>query len=120
MPQHKSKKQKYEILVTSTLIQRICVEAPSPEEACRTLQRKISGKPFRDTDVSSVIVEHVWSDPSQSGEDWIVATDQQAKENPSVLMTWDGKEIHTHDAEEIIGNVFRNVSRKGGHKDGNP
>jgi hypothetical protein len=104
MPQPKNKNQTYKILVSSTQGRTITIVAPSPELACRKLQRQIAGKPRAANDISSALVWDVWSDPSASGEEWLISPAAQDRENPEGVMSWNGNSIKTY---RDIGSIFR-------------
>ena len=106
MPESKKKKHGYDILVSSGGFHIVRVEAYSPEEACKTLQRRIAGKPIMNTDITSTLVADVWSDPSDKGTGWIVTPALQSEKHATEVMAWDGKTISIHDATELVGSAF--------------
>ena len=110
MPQPKRKKQDYEIMLTSTQIHRATVKALSAEQACKILQRKIGAKPVRHTSTTAELIEHVWSDPCENGEAWMVVPAEN--KTPGQMMIWNGKRLEAHTAEELFDKMARLPAKK--------
>ena len=109
MRQQKDSNRTYTILVPSTQGWTITVEAPSPEIACKKLQRQIAGKQKEATDISSALVWDVWSDPSQAGDEWLIAPVESNPFNPASLMSWNGDSIKLY---RDIGRILRKTNEK--------
>ena len=79
MPKPKRKKHTYTILLTSMSLHVTKIEAHSPEEACKSLQRKIAGKNFADADLSTVVITESWSGPLDNSPEWVVTLDSKSE-----------------------------------------
>ena len=104
MRKQKDNNRTYTILVPSTQGWTITVEAPSPEIACQKLQRQIAGKQKEATGITSALVWDVWSDPSEAGEEWLIAPVAKNPFNPASVMSWNGNSIKLY---RDIGSIFR-------------
>ena len=101
MPKPAGKTQSYSILLTRSQAYCINVDTSSPEKACAILQRKIAGMTGSDVDLPSIIFTDTWADPTEKGEEWIVAPASQSERNPDEVMTWNGKSIKTHHPDRL-------------------
>lgn len=100
-----SKKQTYEIMLTSTQVHRVRVDAESPEAACKFLQRKTKYSSPSESSLDVTSMQETWSDPSEAGEAWMVLPLAAAKDI-STIMVWDGKSIRTQKLEEEMRESF--------------
>jgi hypothetical protein len=101
----KSKKRTYEIMLTSTQIHRVRVDAESPEAACKLLQRKTKHSSPSESSLDIASMQETWSDPSEAGEAWMVLPLGAAKD-VSTIMVWDGKSIRTRKLEKEMRKSF--------------
>lgn len=111
MAKQKAKKQSYTVLLTSLGIHSVLVEGYSAEDACRTLTRKLAGRPIRRTRVISRLLEELWSKPSKKGEAWLVAASSRGKMNPAEVMSWNGETIKLHLPEGLVWSAYQGASK---------
>ena len=112
MPTPKRKKHKYEVMLTSFGVHRVFVDGYSPEDALKMLHRKIAGKPIANMVVTSDRYQDTWSDPSEKGEEWLVAPIEVSSRNPQELMIWDGKSIRKCNSKDPLSNLIRASTKR--------
>jgi len=101
--QPRSKKQAYDIMLTSTQTHRVRVVAESAEAACKQLQRKAKHSSPSKPSFDSVMIQDNWSDPTEAGEAWMVFPAVSSKDaSPDSMTIWNGKTLRTQKIDDAV------------------
>jgi len=94
MSKSKPQKKSYQILVPRHGLFEFAVDAESPEDACKILQKELKTGKLNQAKGGSEPVEAFWGNPNDAGDAWMVlASRPEEDEVHSPLLSWDGVKI---------------------------
>lgn len=106
-------KQKYQLLVSRSQTFQFEVDAKSPEEACKLLQKQLSAEDIHYYEHKREPVFSSWNVPSEPREEWAIMNTIQTKNSDSLqVQAWNGKQfLPIGDAEpgDSIEQAFRKI-----------
>jgi len=87
-------KKTYQILVNRYGMFEFAVDANSPEDACKILQRELRAGELKKARGGSEPIEAFWADPQDKGDAWaVMCSTRESGQTHAPILAWDGVKV---------------------------